>query len=641
MHFSRSLTLVILCYIITLSSCTQCNVSYAFTYNTTNCVLCNGANQTILNGTCYSTAPNCQINQVNATNPSTLVCIQCNMGYAFAYNTTNCVVCNSSYQVIQNNICYSTPANCQVNQVSSTNPGTLVCGLCIANCAFSYNTTTCTLCNATNQTILNGTCYSTAPNCQVNQVSATNPSTTVCTLCNTNYAFVYNTTSCVQCNATTQTILNGTCYAAPPNCQQYQLNSTTATVFCTQCNVGYAFAYNTTNCTQCNNTGQVIMNSICYAAPANCVQYQVNATNSSTLLCTQCYADYAFIYGTSYCVACNGSYQVIQNSTCFNSTPNCLQYQVSSTNPGALVCTQCNVGYAFTYNTTNCVVCNGSYQVIQNSICYAVPANCQYYQVNSANPSTLVCTLCIANYAFVYNTTNCTLCSATNQVLVNSTCYIAIPNCQVNQVNATNPSTLVCIQCNTNYAFVYNTTNCVQCNTTTQTILNNTCYAAPANCQYQISSTNPSTMVCVVCNANYAFTYNTTNCIICNDSNLVILNNICYAVPVNCQYQMSSTNLGTLVCTQCNTNYAFVYNTTNCVQCNTTTQTILNNTCYAAPANCQYQISSTNPSTMVCVVCNANYAFTYNTTNCIICNAAGQSILNNTCYTGVSNCAQY
>jgi hypothetical protein len=89
----------------------QCDSSYAFTYGTENCVLCNASNQLILNNICITYVPNCQQYQINSTNPGTLVCAQCNANYAIPYGASNCVLCNASNQTIVNNTCFDGSAN--------------------------------------------------------------------------------------------------------------------------------------------------------------------------------------------------------------------------------------------------------------------------------------------------------------------------------------------------------------------------------------------------------------------------------------------------------------------------------------------------------------------------------------------------
>jgi hypothetical protein len=138
-------------------------------------------------------------------------------------------------------------------------------------------------------------------------------------------------------------------------------------------------------------------------------------------------------------------------------------------------------------------------------------------------------------------------------------------------------------------------------------------------CQCPDNCLTCSSGVCTLCNYSYAFTYGTTNCIQCTTLNVTILNNTCYVVPPNCQYQIDPTNTSTLVCTLCNAIYAFTYGTTNCVQCNASTSTILNNTCFSGAQNCQqYQMSST-PGILICTQCIPNYGFNYDVTNCIRC----------------------
>jgi hypothetical protein len=189
----------------------------------------------------------------------------------------------------------------------------------------------------------------------------------ICTQCNANYAFNYSAnTSCILCNNASVTVYNSTCYNSTPNCLQYQISNTTAgTVVCTQCYANYAFIYASTNCTLCNNSSQVIQNNICYAIPANC-QYQISSTDPSSLICTQCNANYAFNYSANTsCILCNNA-----SVTCYNSTPNCLQYQISNTTAGTLVCTQCNASYAFTYGSSNCILCNNTNQTTLNNNCF-------------------------------------------------------------------------------------------------------------------------------------------------------------------------------------------------------------------------------------------------------------------------------
>jgi hypothetical protein len=211
-----------------------------------------------------------------------------------------------------------------------------------------------------------------------------------CTLCNANYAFNYSTTNCVLCNASTQTILNNTCFSGVQNCQQYQMSFTPGTLVCTQCNAIYASTYNTKNCIQCNNSTQVILNNTCYTAVPNCQQYQMSST-PGTLVCTLCNTNYAFNYSTTNCIQCNNSTQTILNNVCFTNVQNCQQYQISFTNPGILVCTLCSTNYAFNYSSTNCVICNAANQTILNNICFTGVQNCQQYEMNST-PGTLVCT---------------------------------------------------------------------------------------------------------------------------------------------------------------------------------------------------------------------------------------------------------
>jgi hypothetical protein len=149
------------------------------------------------------------------------------------------------------------------------------------------------------------------------------------------------------------------------------------------------------------------VNNTCYTTVPSCQQYQINSTNSSTLVCTQCITNYAFTFNTTTCVQCDGANQVIQNNICFTGTPNCQQYQISSASDGTFICTLCNDKYAFNYGTTNCFLCSFFYDVIVNNTCYALLYGCQQYQIDSTNASKLVCTQCIANYAFIFNTTTC------------------------------------------------------------------------------------------------------------------------------------------------------------------------------------------------------------------------------------------
>jgi mannose-6-phosphate isomerase-like protein (cupin superfamily) len=260
-------------------------------------------------------------------------------------------------------------------------------------------------------------------------------------------------------------------------------------------------------------------------------------------------------------------------------------------------------------------------------------------------PTVTVCTLC--NYGFALNSTtsNCSQCTASNQTIQNNFCYAIPANCQQYPINPNDNTTLICIQCNANYAFNSSTnTSCTLCNNASVTVYNNTCYNSTPNCAlYQMSST-PGTLVCALCNTYYAFNYSAnSSCIFCNSTNLVILNNICYTAPPNCVYQISSTNSSILICTQCYASYAFNYSANNsCIICNDTSQTIQNGTCYNSTPNCAlYQMSST-PGTLVCTQCNAHYAFNYSApTSCIKCDDASATIQNNTCYNSTLNCALY
>jgi hypothetical protein len=76
------------------SGCTQCMNNYAFTYNTTNCVLCNGTDQTELspNGStyCYKVIDNCANWMPGTVDPSTLICPQCYTGYSSTNGGTSC-----------------------------------------------------------------------------------------------------------------------------------------------------------------------------------------------------------------------------------------------------------------------------------------------------------------------------------------------------------------------------------------------------------------------------------------------------------------------------------------------------------------------------------------------------------------------
>jgi uncharacterized protein YbaR (Trm112 family) len=211
------------------------------------------------------------------------------------------------------------------------------------------------------------------------------------------------------------------------------MSSTPGTVVCTQCNANYAFNYSAnTSCILCNATDQTILYTTCFTGVQYCQQYQMSST-AGALVCTLCNAFYAFTYGTPNCTLCNTTTLTIINNTCFTGVQYCQQYQMNSTNPGTLVCTQCNANYAFNYSANNsCILCNGANQTILNNTCfYGTVQNCQLYQMSSSAPGTLVCSQCIANYAFTYGTTNCDQCSASNQVILNNTCYTSVENCQV------------------------------------------------------------------------------------------------------------------------------------------------------------------------------------------------------------------
>jgi hypothetical protein len=139
----------------------------------------------------------------------------------------------------------------------------------------------------------------------------------------------------------------------------------------------------------------------CQCSSANC---QTCTSN----VCTQCIANYAFNSSTLICVQCNAADQVILSNICFTGALNCRQqYQISSASDGTFICTLCNDKYAFNYGTTNCFLCSFFYDVIVNNTCYALLYGCQQYQIDSTNASKLVCTQCIANYAFIFNTTTC------------------------------------------------------------------------------------------------------------------------------------------------------------------------------------------------------------------------------------------
>jgi hypothetical protein len=160
-----------------------------------------------------------------------------------------------------------------------------------------------------------------------------------------------------------------------PNC----LTCPTVTV-CTLCNYGFALNSTTSNCSQCTASNQTIQNNFCYAIPANCQQYPINPNDNTTLICIQCNANYAFNSSTNTsCTLCNNASVTVYNNTCYNSTPNCALYQMSST-PGTLVCTQCNAHYAFNYSApTSCIKCDDASATIQNNTCYNSTLNCALY----------------------------------------------------------------------------------------------------------------------------------------------------------------------------------------------------------------------------------------------------------------------
>ena len=564
--------------------------------------------------------------------PTGNICLQANEGY-YIDPTTNlaatcsaqCVMCSSS-------------SKCDVCKPKFFPNSAGVCTACASHCKTCTSTLTnaCTSCD--NGYILeSGSCIQCLLAATLTQCT-TCAFDGKCTVCHANYVVIND--YCVQCPSNSLEV-SGSCIACDSgashgclscplslsclepidgyyidtttnkpvictnslNCKTCTYSTTSNSVVCTLCKIGYMLGSNGIMCEQCTGITEISSHKCSSCSKTlgkcdNCVEnYFVNAEN----ICTACASNCKSCLSTSstQCLSCIGTFTLESGScvSCGSSLTKCKKCTTGDTctvcQDGYIViggkCVRCPPGKMKADETTctecgldnNCLACplgnictqpSSGYYVDVTGKPSACISNCQICTENSG------CTLCNADYLLKSDDTcekcgssastkcsacakagKCSICAENYFLDVDFKCTKCPDNCKACTKNLSNS----CTACNTGY--ILESGECIQCSlsaTKTKCSIclidgkctecqnyylkqNDVCVACPTGCL-----TCSSTTICTVCDAGYMFS--SGSCYLCEAGSSLTKCEVCVVANK---------------CTKCATGYWVDSGNGNCAAC--------------------------------------------------------------------------
>lgn len=419
--------------------------------------------------------------------------------------------------------------------------------------------------------------------------------------------YLNSSNSCVSCTANCKTCANTGCLECiSPN----KLDSSN---ICTLCQDGYFINSNSPNCQQCNSncltcsltasncvicqSSLILFSNTCISAcPSN---YYIDNT-TSTLICTPCTSltPNCGICSSITCLKCVSPLYLTSNSTCVSVCPT--GYYPDNQN---YVCVQCAIPNCLQcQSSTTCTKCSTNFFIF-NSLC--ISACPQGYAPSTDVNNNKLCTPCLSGcVSCPVTVNNCQICGANLQAQANGSCTLVPNNCLSNQyLNSLG----TCVNCQQSCLTCYGglRTNCITCNQGELLQSDGSCMNQCAADKYY----NSTNTYCSSCNAKYGI-----NCTLCDQYN-------CYA----CSSGLLSTD------------------SQSCISVCTGSTYLLNGACSTCPQYCLTCISST-----YCTAClTSTYAYyqnlcykvcptgSYNSNGCLPCNSTSCVA----CLNSANNCS--
>eukprot|EP00698_Gefionella_okellyi_P001450 TRINITY_DN11405_c0_g1_i11.p1 TRINITY_DN11405_c0_g1~~TRINITY_DN11405_c0_g1_i11.p1 ORF type:complete len:2212 (+),score=424.46 TRINITY_DN11405_c0_g1_i11:34-6669(+) len=391
-----------------LANCTACDLGHwanSRSYQCTACATGSYAAGPGDNATCIQ----CSAGAFTNVSASTM-CTKCDLGYWSASGDTHCTACLAgNYANVSGDSGVCRPC---ASGSFSANDGSTRCETCLRG---SWSTTGRTRCEQCAAGTFSADLSASQPCAVCPAGSFSNASgASGCSQCEVGYWAAANSTQCTACSAGTYS--NVTSASQPcAVCPAGSFSNTSGASGCSQCEVGYWAAANSTQCTACgagtysNMTGSTSVSG-CFNCSAG---YFSNITAAST--CSVCELGSWSNASWTVCSKCPiGSYSRTEAATSSSACVLCAGGSIN-TNAGSTSCTDCGAGYwslggasicsrctAGTYSTAprasaanSCVSCTaGSFSnVTAATRCGECPAG------SWSDNGALACTACVSGTA--------------------------------------------------------------------------------------------------------------------------------------------------------------------------------------------------------------------------------------------------
>ena len=598
-------------------NCTSpCNTCASSVY-CSSCIVANGTQMYLYQGTCYSICPagtylnglscfTCNSSCATCTTSSSY-CTSCPSGMKL-YGSTCINSCPSGSTIEKSNVCYSCDNTCKycagtINICTSCPVGAVLSkGSCLPECPPGYTTTSssngaCITCSSC-LTCLSSESYCTS--CSQGYILYQNQCITKCPSGYTN--ITTNPTTCTQCSSNCDECQNtiSTCIACPSGqlinsinqcqvaaaCPNGYTTTSSALTTCSAC-IGLCVTCkdSTSACTSCNS-GYYLSGTTCLPCNSNCLNCSGTATT-----CTAC-KNGLYLAGSNSCMSCD-----ISCNTCFGASNNCttcgntLYLNNNACFGCSTNCSNC-VG-----NDANCISCPDGYYLVGNK-CLPCNSNC-----STCNNTATYCTGCKSHY-YVASSRTCQSCSSScGECQGSPTLCTACTSPMVLINNQCGNCLSTCGSCNTSFSV------CTSCSGSL-TLINGVC----GNCTSNCLTCQNSFSYCTSCNNGRYLVGGT--CQLCS-SNCVT----CLGTSTNCTSCLASKSLINNVCVTCNNPCVTCAGTKDtCTSCNNGTY-LSNGSCFACYSTCTGCF--TNSST--CTGCVNGYYLSGNACNqcsnlCVTCN---------------------
>ena len=339
------------------------------------------------------------------------------------YGQTSCTVCNATCQSVAGATSYCGDSNTDGGNGEACDDGNTTTETC------TYGQTSCTVCDATCQSVAGATSYcgdSTTDASNGETCDDSNTTTETCT---------YGQTSCTVCNATCQSVAGATSY----------------------CGDGSTDAGNGETCddgadngqpNHCNSTCDGTTTPVCGNNATESGE-TCDDGNTTTELCT---------YGQTSCTVCNATCQSVAGATSYCGDSNTDGGNGEACDDGNTTTEPC------TYGQTSCTVCDATCQSVAGATSYCGDSTTDAGNgegCDDGNTTTEPCT---------YGQTSCTVCDASCQSVAGATSYCGDSTIDGGNGEACDDGNTTTETC------TYGEESCTVCNATCQSVAGATSY---------------------------------------------------------------------------------------------------------------------------------------------------------------------